>query len=83
MVSINERNKIMAENNFVIWCDVPVKIKRKETILTKSGIKRKFIVGYGDVPVANYNVITDKIEEVVNNRGIAYAARNRLCYKKS
>ncbi len=69
------------KSDFIIWRDVPVKIKRKESIFTKKGkkgIKRKFVIGYGDIPVAHYNMVTGRLEEVINTRGLAYAARNRL-----
>lgn len=37
---------------------------------------------YGDVPVWHVNGITEQEELVINNRGMAYAYRNRLIYRK-
>ena len=34
------------------------------------------------LPVGRYNEITKKFEEVVNPRGMAYATRNRLKFRK-
>ena len=57
--------------DFVIFCDVPVIYQDRQG--------RKF---YGDIPVARLNNITGKMECVDNPRGLAYAARNRLKYRK-
>lgn len=67
----------------VIWKDVPVKIRIKMPHIRKIGgrVYDSFINDYGDIPVVNFNTITNKFEEVVNNRGTAYAARNRLRYR--
>lgn len=69
----------------VIWKDVPVLIRHKAAHIRKIGgrIRRSFIVDYGDIPVARFNEVTGKIEEVVNTRGRSYAARNRLKYKRA
>lgn len=37
---------------------------------------------YGDIPCIRYNEITGKFEPVVNPRGNAYAARNRIKYRR-
>lgn len=68
----------------VIWKDVPVLYKGKVTHIRKIGgrLRRSFIVDYGDVPVANFNEITGKVEEVINARGLAYAGRKRLRYRR-
>lgn len=68
----------------VIWKDVPVKIRTKIGHIKKIGGRfyRSFVNDFGDVPVARWNSITNKIEEVVNLRGKAYAARSRSCYRK-
>ncbi len=67
----------------VIWKDVPVLYHGKITQVRKLGgrLRRSFIVDYGDVPVARFNEVTAKMEEVVNTRGLAYAARKRLRYR--
>ncbi len=69
----------------VIWKDVPVLYRGKIEHVRKVGgrLRRSFIVDYGDVPVARFNDVTAKVEEVVNPRGLAYAARKRLCYRKN
>lgn len=71
-------------NNMVLWADVPVRIRRKMSYCRKFCGKRYFgfIDTYGELPVVNFNKITNKFEPVVNNRGIAYAARNRQMYRK-
>ena len=56
----------------VIWKDIPKVLVRIKSILT-----------CGDIPVARFNETTKKFEEVVNNRGRAYAARKRLAYRKA
>jgi len=68
----------------VIWQDVPVLVREKIVHIKKIGGKvyRSFCNSYGDLPVMRFNEITNKIEEVVNNRGKAYAARRRKSYRK-
>jgi hypothetical protein len=39
-----------------------------------------FTADFGDLPVCRYNDITGKLEEVINPRVRAYAARNRARY---
>ncbi len=56
----------------VIYQDIPVIRKN-----TWNGTK----TSYGDIPVGSINTITGKFEPCVNNRGRAYAARNRLSYR--
>lgn len=75
-------------NNLVIWCDVyEVKLRSKGVHCVRKGNKiltyNRFFNDYGDVPVANFNNIANTCEAVVNNRGRAYAARKRQCYRKS
>lgn len=67
----------------IIWRDIPVKIKEKQSHIKKVGgrLYNSFIVTYGDIPVVNINEITGQMEEVVNTRGRAYAARRRLSYR--
>lgn len=67
----------------IIWRDIPVKIKEKQSHIKKIGgrLYNSFIVTYGDIPVVNINEITGQMEEVVNTRGRAYAARRRLSYR--
>jgi hypothetical protein len=68
----------------VIWVDVP-SVKLRHKIWHKHSLKgklhRDFTNDCGDVPVARINEITGVCEPVVNPRGRAYAARNRLMYR--
>jgi hypothetical protein len=68
-----------------LWRDVAVKILHKIPHIKKIGgrVRNSFVVDYGDLPIAHYNKITEKFEEVVNPRGSAYAARRRKKYRKS
>lgn len=68
----------------VFWRDILVPITEKCFHINKIGgrVKNAFVKTYGDIPVANLNEITNKLEPVVNNRGRAYAARRRLSYRK-
>jgi hypothetical protein len=68
------------EIKMVIWKDIAVPIIEKQVHIraltgAKSRRRFSFIKTFGDVPVANINEITGKLEPVVNNRGRAYAAR--------
>lgn len=70
----------------VIWKDIAVPIVEKQVhVRALHGAKARrrcsFIKTYGDVPVARINEITGKLEDVVNNRGRAYAARRRKAYR--
>lgn len=71
----------------VIWKDIAVPIVEKQTHIraiscgAKGRRRHSFIKTYGDVPVARINRITGLWEEVVNNRGRAYAARRRRSYR--
>ena len=71
------------DNSIVIYQDAPVIIKTKITHIRKIGGRtyRAFIKDYGDIPVAVINSITGQLMEVENNRGMAYACRNRLRYR--
>lgn len=62
----------VSKHNMVIYRDVYVPY-----------VKKDGKVYAGDVPVSNWNSITKKNEPVVNTRGKAYAARNRLSYRNS
>lgn len=68
----------------VFYKDVPVPVFHKCWHIHKIGGKyhRDFTKDFGDIPVARINEVTGKMEEVVNLRGNAYAARKRLKYKK-
>lgn len=68
----------------VIWQDISVLVKNKTVHIKKIGGKlyNSFIVECGDVPVIRFNDQTKKFEEVVNNRGRAYAARKRQKYRR-
>lgn len=70
-------------DNFVIYRDVPVLTRKKEYHVRKmhGRLRYSFIVSVGDVPVASFNSITNKYEQVLNTRGFAYAARGRQMYQ--
>lgn len=63
---------------------VDVVIRHKCDHIKKIGGRRyrSFVLDYGDIPVAHINEVTGKVEDVVNTRGRAYGARNRLQYRK-
>lgn len=68
---------------WTIYKDCPLLINSK---ITCYSLKRKkhyfrFELLNGDIPVASFN--GSDLVAVVNTRGIAYAARNRLCYRKT
>ena len=67
----------------IIWKDVNVPICHKIFHIHKINGKlhNDFTNDFGDVPVAHFNEITNKIEDVVNTRGLAYAARKRQKYR--
>ncbi len=80
----------MKNDNMVVYATIDVVVKRKMyhqkyKFLNKrnrhSGIG--FCIDYGDIPTWTYNNITKKTESVVNTRGVAYAHRNALRYKKN
>ena len=58
-------------HDFVIWRDVPVIIKNRHDRYE-----------WGDIPCVRLNEITQKFETVENRRGIAYAARKRMKYRR-
>lgn len=69
----------------VIWKTMPVMIKVKMQHLRKMGkgkLANSHIMDNGEVPVAVFNEITNLMMGVDNNRGTAYACRNRLRYRK-
>jgi len=72
------------EENMVIWRDTPVRILDNKPHVHKIGGKlcRCTHRDFGDLPVANFNGVTKKIEAVVNNRGYGYAARSRFSYRR-
>ena len=67
----------------VIWRDIGVRICIKQVHIKKIGGKtfNSFCNDCGDIPVFVWNDITKRFEGVVNNRGRAYAARRRTCYR--
>lgn len=80
----------MKNENMVVYStiDVVVKIKinhQKRRFMNKrnkhTGVG--FCLDYGDIPAWTYNDITNKTEPVLNTRGVAYAHRNALRYKKN
>jgi hypothetical protein len=68
----------------VIWKTIGVAIRHKCLYIKKIGgrLFNAFCDDCGDIPVARINETTGKVEEVVNTRGRAYAARNRLKHRK-
>ena len=68
----------------VIWKAAPVVIEHKHWHVREIGGKRcrAFAQDFGDVPVAHFNPVTKKFEDVVNNRGNAYATRKRKQFRK-
>lgn len=68
----------------VIYKSIPVRIRKKMSFVTKIGGKARFgfCSDWGDVPVARFNDITNKIEPVVNTRGWGYANRNDYKFHK-
>lgn len=69
---------------FTIYRDVPVKTLQKIKCysLKKKKHYYRFEPMYGDIPVVNL-VKDGKAQVVINNRGLAYASRNRLKFKKT
>ena len=67
----------------IIWKDINVPIFHKTTHVRKIGgrLRRSFIRDSGDIPILRFNAVTRKFEQVVNNRGRAYAARKRLRHR--
>ena len=68
----------------IIWKDVDVPIIRKFWHIhkLKGKVHRDFTKDCGDIPVGYINTITNKCEDVVNTRGLAYATRNRKKFLK-
>jgi len=69
----------------VIWEDLNILVREKVIHIKKIGgkVTRSFCISLGEVPVFRFNEITRKIEQVINNRGRAYAARRRKKYRKN
>jgi len=74
----------MKTKDVTIYRDVAVPIRHKCWHIHKIGgkVHRDFTNDVGDIPVARSNPDTGLWEQVVNNRGRAYAARKRLKYRK-
>ena len=80
----------MKNENMVVYAIVDVvihtKMRHQKYRFLKKRNKHKgvgFCVDNGDIPVANFNDITQKFEPIVNNRGLVYAHRNALRYRKN
>lgn len=69
----------------VIWKDIRVKIRHKCQHVKKIGgrLYNAFVLDHGDIPCVRFNEDTKQFEEVVNNRGRAYAARKRQMYREN
>jgi len=79
----------MKNQSLVIWTDVNVPVKRKMDHQKRSALYKRnkrsgigFCWDNGDIPVVVFNDITQQFEKVVNPRGLAYAHRNQLRYRK-
>jgi hypothetical protein len=74
---------VKEKEDFTIFNTVPVRIRTKCWHIHKIGKRchRDFTSDYGDIPVARFNHQTGFWEHVVNRRGFAYAARNRMKYR--
>jgi len=68
----------------VFYKDTPVIIEHKCWHIHKINgkIHKDFTKDFGDIPTGRLNKITGKFEEVVNNRGYAYATRKRKKFRK-
>lgn len=68
----------------IFYKSLRVLIKIKMTHIRKIGGRtyRSFILDYGNILGIRFNEITGKSEAVINNRGRAYACRNRLRYRR-
>ncbi len=72
----------------VIWKDTPVVIRDKA--FHRTGTKGKKANGKigivnisGAIPVARFNEVTGAFEVVVNNRGLAYAKRRDMMFRRT
>lgn len=72
-------------NNMTVYRDTPVLTKQKMIHIRKlrGRLYKSFIIDNGDIPVGQINNITGQLEHVDNRRGLAYATRNRLKYRKT
>ena len=80
----------MKNENVVAYTSTAVVIKQKMSHQKYRFLRKRnkhqgigFCYDYGDIPVWTYNDITNKVEPVLNTRGVAYAHRNALRYKKN
>ena len=73
----------MKTEDFVIWQDVPVKIRHKCVHVHSVGgkIHKDFCNDLGDIPVCRINRANNKIEKCENLRGLAYAKRRDIKYR--
>ena len=74
-------------NNMAIWRDTAVEITHRFCRVRKiSGNKMKIYTGLGtdngDIPMGSLNTITNKFEPCDNKRGLAYAHRKDVKYRK-
>ena len=72
-------------NNMTVYRDTPVLTKQKLIHIRKlrGRIYNSFIIDNGDIPVGQINRITNQLEHVDNPRGLAYATRNKLKFRKT
>lgn len=77
--------KTLFDKPLVVWALTPLKIFSKMWNVAKAGKRPHFSIceDNGDIPVGSFNEQTKQWEPVVNNRGNAYAARNRQKYRKN
>ena len=80
----------MKNENVVAYTSTAVVIARKMSHQKYHFLRKRnkhqgigFCYDEGDIPVWTFNDITQKFEPTVNNRGLAYAHRNALRYRKN
>jgi hypothetical protein len=80
----------MKSDNLVIWRSIDVLIKTKMYHQKRSALYKRnkrrgrgFCLDYGDIPACVIDGVTLKSQQVDNPRGVAYAYRNRLKYRKN
>ena len=68
-----------------VYRDTPVLTKQKMIHIRKlrGRLYNSFIIDNGDIPVGQINRITGLLEHVDNPRGLAYATRHRLRFRKT
>lgn len=69
--------------DLLIWRDIAVRYRDKIIHIKIGGkVYRRIISDFGDLPVARFNDITKKWEDVENRRGRAYAKRRDIGFRR-